>query len=87
MIYICSAHTIRTNHMKTQKGRLLKKLGSVVQDFKEKCNEIDGQKQQAREGQPTGKEMISAAMLDLKAQIDEYEKIVSVQKGNGDKKK
>lgn len=55
------------------RGRLLRKLGSVAKDFKEKCDEIDGKKQQERELQPTNKEILSAAMLDLKAQIEELE--------------
>lgn len=70
-----------------QQGRFIKKIGAVVQDFKEKCNEIDERKQHERQGQPTTKEMMSAAMLDLKAQIDEYEKIVNSKKtaAKGDK--
>ena len=63
------------------RGRLIKKLGTVVKDFKVKCAEIDERTQQERVGQPTGKEMISAAMLDLKAQIEEYEQIVTKRKG------
>ena len=63
------------------RGRLIKKLGRVVKDFKEKCAEIDEKTQQERVGQPTGTEMISAAMLDLKAQIEEYEQIVTKRKG------
>jgi len=59
------------------KGRFAKKMGSVFQDFREKCDEIDGKKQQERESHPTSKEMFCAGMLDLKAQIDEYEKIVT----------
>lgn len=58
-------------------GRLMKKLGTVVQDFREKCEEIDAKKEQARVGQPTGKEILNAAMVDLRAQIEEYEKIVT----------
>ncbi len=63
------------------RGRLIKKLGRVVKDFKEKCAEIDEKTQQERVGQPTGTEIISAAMLDLKAQIEEYEQIVTKRKG------
>ncbi len=59
------------------RGRLIKKLGSVVQDFREKCDEIDAKKEKARVGQPTGKDILNAAMLDLRAQIEEYEKIVT----------
>jgi hypothetical protein len=59
------------------RGRLIKKLGTVVKDFKEKCAEIDERTQREKVGQPTSKDMISAVMLDLKAQIDEYEKIVT----------
>ncbi|KAL7541125.1 hypothetical protein ACHAXR_010657 [Thalassiosira sp. AJA248-18] len=59
------------------RGRLVKKLGAVVQDFKGRCEELDNKKQQERAGQPSNKEMLSAAMLDLKAQIEEYEKIVT----------
>ena len=59
------------------RGRLMKKLGTVVQDFREKCDEIDDKKKQEREGQPTNTEMFSAAMVDLKNQIEEYEKIVT----------
>lgn len=61
------------------KGRLIKKLGSVVQDFKVKCAEIDqkNQKERIETGQPTIQDVTSAAMLDLKAQIEEMEKIVS----------
>jgi len=61
------------------KGRLIKKLGSVVQDFKVKCAEIDqkNQKERIEMGQPTIQDVTTAAMLDLKAQIEEMEKIVS----------
>jgi hypothetical protein len=61
------------------KGRLIKKLGSVVQDFKIKCAEIDQKNQRERieTGQPTIQDVTSAAMIDLKAQIEEMEKIVS----------
>ena len=61
------------------KGRLIKKLGSVVQDFKLKCAEIDQKNQRERieTGQPTIQDVTSAAMIDLKAQIEEMEKIVS----------
>lgn len=59
------------------RGRFLKKVGASWRGFKEKCNEIDDKKQQEREGQPTGSEMLSAAMLDLKAQIEEMEQIVT----------
>ncbi|KAL9191386.1 hypothetical protein ACHAXT_001092 [Thalassiosira profunda] len=57
-------------------GRLRKKLGSQWKNFRERCDEIDETKQRQRQGQPTTTEMMSAAMLDLKAQIDEYEKTV-----------
>ena len=63
------------------RGRLIKKLGRVVRDFKVKCAEIDEKTQKERVGQPTGAEVISAAMLDLKAQIEEYEQIVTKRKG------
>ena len=59
------------------RGRLIKKLGTVMQDFREKCDEIDAKKEKARVGQPTGKDILNAAMLDLRAQIEEYEKIVT----------
>lgn len=61
------------------KGRLIKKLGSVVQDFKVKCAEIDqkNQKERIETGQPTIQDVTTAAMLDLKAQIEEMGKIVS----------
>ena len=52
-------------------------MGAVTRDFRERCNEIDDRKRQQREGQPTNKEMLNAAMLDLKAQIDEYEQKVT----------
>ncbi len=58
------------------RGRLLKKLGAVARDFKDKCSEIDERTQRERIGQPTGKDLINAAMLDLKVQIEEYEKIM-----------
>ena len=63
------------------RGRLLKKLGAVARDFKDKCSEIDERTQRERVGQPTGKDMINAAMLDLKVQIEEYEKIMTGNKG------
>jgi len=59
------------------RGRLFKKVGSVIKDFKETCNEIDKKKQQEREGLPSHKERLSFAVNDLKAQIEEYERIVS----------
>jgi len=59
------------------RGRFIKKVGAVFQDIKEKCDEIDDKKRQERFGQPSNKEMVSAALLDLKAQVAEYEKIVT----------
>jgi len=56
-------------------------MGLVINDFKEKCNEIDDKKTKEREGQPSTKEILSAGMLDLKAQIEEYEKIVTAKQG------
>ena len=47
--------------------------GSRWSNFKQRCNEIDDKKHIERAGQPSLKEMSSAAMLDLKAQIDELE--------------
>ena len=62
------------------RGRLLKKLGNAAKSFKERCEEIDEQKQREREGQPTAKEMFDAGMLDLKKQIQEIEKIAASKK-------
>jgi len=59
------------------RGRFIKKVGAVFQDIKERCDEIDEQKKQEREGQPSNKEVVSAALLDLRAQVAEYEKIVA----------
>ena len=59
------------------RGRFIKKVGAVFQDIKERCDEIDEQKRQEREGQPSNKEVVSAALLDLRAQVAEYEKIVA----------
>eukprot|EP00584_Thalassiosira_punctigera_P023507 CAMPEP_0172573148 /NCGR_PEP_ID=MMETSP1067-20121228/136041_1 /TAXON_ID=265564 ORGANISM="Thalassiosira punctigera, Strain Tpunct2005C2" /NCGR_SAMPLE_ID=MMETSP1067 /ASSEMBLY_ACC=CAM_ASM_000444 /LENGTH=672 /DNA_ID=CAMNT_0013365745 /DNA_START=158 /DNA_END=2176 /DNA_ORIENTATION=- len=67
------------------RGRFLKKIGSVCQDFKEKCNEIDSKMEQERAGKPTNKELFQAGMLDLKAQIEEYEKIVTATAKKGKK--
>lgn len=61
------------------RGRLLRKLGNVAKSFRERCEEIDEQKEKEREGQPTAKDILSAGMNDLKAQIEEYEKIVTSQ--------
>ena len=58
------------------RGGFLKRVSAVFQDIKGKCDEIDEQKRQEREGQPSNKEMVNAALLDLKAQVAEYEKIV-----------
>ena len=63
-------------------GRLIKKLGTVAQDFREKCNEIDAKKEKARVGQPTGKDMLNAAMLDLRTQIEE---LYPKREGDNDK--
>lgn len=65
------------------RGRFMKKIGSVIRDFKDKCEEIDSKTEQAREGQPSNVEMFQAGMQDLKAQIDEYEKIVTAKKKQG----
>lgn len=62
------------------RGRLVKKLGAVFQDFKEKCDDIDSRKQDQRKGQPTHGQIINAAFDDLKKQIDEYEQIVKSKK-------
>lgn len=59
------------------RGRFIKKVGAVFQDIKERCDEIDEQKKQERQGQPSNKEVVSAALLDLRAQVAEYEKIVA----------
>jgi len=57
------------------KGRLIKKVGSVFQDFKQRCEEIDERKQQARKSQPSNKEILSAALMDLKKELDNYEAV------------
>ena len=57
----------------------MRKLGNVAKSFRERCEEIDEQKEKEREGQPTAKDILSAGMNDLKAQIEEYEKIVTSQ--------
>ncbi|KAL7472681.1 hypothetical protein ACHAXS_013051 [Conticribra weissflogii] len=57
------------------KGRLIKKVGAVFQDFKQRCEEIDERKQQARKLQPSNKEIFSAALMDLKKELDNYEAV------------
>ena len=64
------------------KGRLVKKFGVVFQDFKQRCNEIDERKQQERQSQPSKKDILSAALLDLKKEIDNYETIKQIKNKN-----
>lgn len=65
------------------KGRFIKKIGSVIQDFKGKCEEIDNKKEIERKGKPSNVEMLQIGMQDLKSQIEEYEKIVTATKQQG----
>ena len=65
------------------RGRLFQRLGNAAKSFRERCEELDDQKQKEREGQPTAKDMLNAGMTDLKAQIEEYEKIVTSQRKKG----
>ena len=65
------------------RGRLFQRLGNAANSFRERCEELDDQKQKEREGQPTAKDMLNAGMTDLKAQIEEYEKIVTTQRKKG----
>mmetsp|Transcript_21928 Transcript_21928/g.45909 ORF Transcript_21928/g.45909 Transcript_21928/m.45909 type:complete len:645 (-) Transcript_21928:407-2341(-) len=65
------------------KGRFIKKIGSVIQDFKEKCEEIDNKKEIERKGKPSNVEMLQIGMQDLKSQIEEYERIVTATKKQG----
>ena len=52
------------------RGRFIKKVGSIVQNFKTRCEELDERKQQERAGKPTDVELLSSAGYDLKAQIE-----------------
>jgi len=71
------AHDNNTNQAGNQqvgwgigRGRFIKKVGSIVQNFKMKCEELDEKKQQERAGKPTDVELLRAAGYDLKAQIE-----------------
>lgn len=63
------------------RGRFAKKMGSLFSDFKEKCEELDERKRREREGKPTNSELLDAAMIDIKKQIDEFESIVRKKAG------
>jgi len=52
------------------RGRFIKKVGSIVQNFKSKCEELDEKKQQERAGKPTDVELLCAAGYDVKSQIE-----------------
>eukprot|EP00986_Skeletonema_menzelii_P003621 scaffold1136_cov141-Skeletonema_menzelii.AAC.3 len=53
------------------RGRLVKKVGSIFSDFREKCDELDEKKRIERKGKPSNTELLDAAMVDIKKQIDE----------------
>ncbi len=63
------------------RGRLAKKMGSLFSDFKGKCEELDERKKLEREGKPTNSELLDAAMVDIKKQIEEFESIVRKKAG------
>lgn len=63
------------------RGRFAKKMGSLFNDFREKCQELDEKKKLEREGQPSNSELLDAAMVDIKKQIDEFESIVRQKTG------
>jgi len=63
------------------RGRLAKKVGSIFSDFKEKCVELDERKKVEREGKPSNSQLLDAAMVDIKKQIDEFESIVRKKTG------
>ena len=63
------------------RGRLAKKMGSIFSDFREKCEELDEKKRIERQGKPSNTELIDAAMVDIKKQIDEFEAIVRKKTG------
>eukprot|EP00573_Skeletonema_grethae_P008220 CAMPEP_0201710506 /NCGR_PEP_ID=MMETSP0578-20130828/58664_1 /ASSEMBLY_ACC=CAM_ASM_000663 /TAXON_ID=267565 /ORGANISM="Skeletonema grethea, Strain CCMP 1804" /LENGTH=565 /DNA_ID=CAMNT_0048199537 /DNA_START=126 /DNA_END=1823 /DNA_ORIENTATION=+ len=63
------------------RGRLVKKVGSIFSDFREKCEELDERKKVEREGKPSNSELLDAAMVDIKKQIDEFESIVRKKTG------
>mmetsp|Transcript_11617 Transcript_11617/g.23283 ORF Transcript_11617/g.23283 Transcript_11617/m.23283 type:complete len:576 (+) Transcript_11617:63-1790(+) len=64
------------------RGRFVKKVGSLFSDFKEKCEELDERKKSERVGKPSNSEILDAAMIDIKKQIDEFESIVRKKAGS-----
>ena len=62
-------------------GRFVKKVGSLFSDFREKCEELDERKKLEREGEPSNSEILDAAMIDIKKQIEEFESIVRNKAG------
>ncbi len=63
------------------RGRFVKKVGSIFSDFSKKCEELDERKKVEREGKPSNTELLDAAMVDIKKQIDEFESIVRKKAG------
>ena len=63
------------------RGRFGKKMGSMFSDFREKCEELDDRKKLERQGTPSNSELLDAAMVDIKKQIDELESIVKKKTG------
>lgn len=62
------------------RGRFIKKVGSLVKDFKDKCEVLDENKKNERRGKPTDAEVLVNAASDIKKQIEEeFEKIAQQQ--------
>ena len=63
------------------RGRFAKKVGSMFSDFREKCHELNERKLREREGKPTNVELLDAAMVSIKKELDEFESVVRRKTG------
>jgi hypothetical protein len=63
------------------RGRFAKKVGNMFSDFRDKCHELDERKLREREGKPTNVELLDAAMVSIKKELDEFESVVRKKTG------
>lgn len=63
------------------RGRFAKKVGTMFSNFREKCHELDERKLREREGKPTNVELLDAAMVSIKKELDEFESVVRKKTG------
>lgn len=81
-----ATRTVETPGWGIGRGRFAKKVGTMFSDFRDKCHELDERKLREREGKPTNVELLDAAMVSIKKELDEFESVVRKKTGTQPRK-